>query len=201
VVVYAAFHYPAWAAAAAWLGCSLVSAMPLLYAPGAIEHLVRELFILLPAYAIVGTLVFAGREVLTGLSRRATALGEEQARLAAEQSSLRRVATAVAAGSPPQAIFALVSSEAGRLLDADAAAIGRYLGADRLQAAGVWQGRAEPGQVFTLDPDEELSRLRAAGEPLRIDRYDEDDPSRVRQFGYRAFVGAPVHAGAGSGAC
>jgi diguanylate cyclase (GGDEF)-like protein len=117
VVVYAAFFYRAWPAAAYWLGCGVVSGLPLLYADRAVEHnLARELFILVLAYAIVGSIVFAGREVLGGLSRRATALGEEQARLAAEQSSLRRVAMTVAAGSPPQAIFALVSAEAGRLL-------------------------------------------------------------------------------------
>jgi diguanylate cyclase (GGDEF)-like protein len=198
VVVYAAFFYPLWAAAAYWVGCGVVSGMPLLYDAGAIGHNVaREIFILVPAYAIVGTIVFAGREVLAGLSRRATALGEEQARLAAEQSSLRRVATAVAAGSPPQAIFALVSTEVGRLLGADAAAIGRYLGDDRLQAAGVWRGHTEPGQVLELDPGEELSRLRITGEPVRVDEYEPGARSRVAALGYRAFLGAPVHVGTG----
>ena len=196
VIVYAAFFHPAPAAAAYWVGCAVVSGMPLLYANGAVEHnLARELFILVLAYAIVGSIVFAGREVLAGLSRRATALGREQARLAAEQSSLRRVATAVAAGSPPQAIFALVSTEAGRLLGADAAAICRYLGEDRFQVAGVWQGQTEPGQVLELAPDDEIARVRSAAAPLRIDHYDPGQHSRVIEYGYKAFVGAPVHVG------
>jgi hypothetical protein len=62
VVVYAAFCYRAWPAAAYWLGCGVVTGMPLLYADRAVEHnLARELFILVLAYAIVGSIVFAGR--------------------------------------------------------------------------------------------------------------------------------------------
>jgi diguanylate cyclase (GGDEF)-like protein len=198
VVVYAAFFYPPAAAAAYWVGCGVVSGLPLLYAPGAVEHnLAREMLILVPLYAIVGMLVFAGRELLVGLSRRATDLGERQARLAAEQASLCRVATAVAAGSPPQAVFTLVSAEAGRLLGADAAAIGRFLTDERLQIAGVWQGRTEPGQVIELSSDDEVARVRAAGDPLRIDHYEPEHSSRVKDFGYLAFVGAPVHVGTG----
>ena len=54
-----------------------------------------------------------------------------------EQSSLRRVATAVAAGSPPAGIFALVSLDAGHLLGADCAAIVRFQDADRVTSSGA----------------------------------------------------------------
>ncbi|MEA2230065.1 MAG: hypothetical protein QOF04_3695, partial [Solirubrobacteraceae bacterium] len=149
VLVYAAFFYALRPALAYWAGCVAVSAMPLLYDSAALGgNLARELLIVIPLYLIVGAIVFAGREVQAGLSRRATRLGAEQQRLAEEQSSLRRVATAVAAGSPPQAIFTLVSSEVGRLLGADAAAIARYLSEERLQMMGVWQGRTEAAQVL-----------------------------------------------------
>ena len=52
---------------------------------------------------------------------RARELEAQQRRMTEEQSSLRRVATAVAAGSPPAGIFALVSLDAGHLLGADCA--------------------------------------------------------------------------------
>jgi diguanylate cyclase (GGDEF)-like protein len=198
VIVYAAFFYPALPAVGYWIACSVAHAIPLLYAAGAVEgNLARELLVTIPASAIVAALVYAGREVLVGLSRQATVLEREQRRLAAEQASLRRVATAVAAGSPPQTIFTLVSAEAGRLLGADAATIGRYLNGRRIQMAGVWQGRTEPGEVIELAPEDEMARVWAERGPIRVDEYDEGDRSRVPRLGYRSFVGAPIHAGAG----
>jgi diguanylate cyclase (GGDEF)-like protein/putative nucleotidyltransferase with HDIG domain len=196
VLVYAAFFYALRPALAYWAGCVAVSAMPLLYDSAALGgNLARELLIVIPLYLIVGAIVFAGREVQAGLSRRATRLGAEQQRLAEEQSSLRRVATAVAAGSPPQAIFTLVSSEVGRLLGADAAAIARYLSEERLQMMGVWQGRTEAAQVLELDPDDELARVRTATRPIRIDRYEDGAISRARALGYGSLIVAPVSAG------
>jgi diguanylate cyclase (GGDEF)-like protein len=196
-IVFAAFFFTAGPALAYWVACCAVSALPLLVRGGqAVEdNLLRELLIVVPTFAIVGGVVFVARERLSRLSREARALGEEQERLAAEQASLRRVATAVAAGSPAQAIFSLVSSEAGRLLGADAAGITRYLSAERLEIMGVWQGRTEPGEVLELDPDDELARVRAAGAPIRIDRYDPGQPSRAQAFGYGSLVVAPIYAG------
>jgi GGDEF domain-containing protein len=196
VVVYAAFFFTPWPLVAYVLGASVVSALPLLYDTGAVEgNLARELLIVAPLFALVGAILFAGRELLEGLSRQAAALLREHRRIAEEQSSLRRVATAVAAGSPPEAIFALVSSEVGRLLGADAASIGRYVGDRRLHVMGVWQGRTETGTIIEVEPDDELARVRSAGAPIRIDRYRAGAHSRAHRFGYRAFVGAPVHAG------
>jgi diguanylate cyclase (GGDEF)-like protein len=196
-IVFAAFFFTPGPAVVYWLACSVVSAVPLVVgADRAVEdNLVRELLIVIPTFAIIGGVVFAARERLSRLSREARELGEEQQRLAEEQASLRRVATAVAVGSPPQAIFSLVSSEAGRLLGADAAGITRYLSDERLEIMGVWQGRTEPGQVLEVDPEDELARVRSIAAPIRIDRYEPDQRSRVSAFGYRSFVGAPVHAG------
>ena len=196
VLVYAAFFFTPWPVVGYWLASSAVNGLPLLYDSAAVpDNLARELLIVVPMYALVAGIIFAEREVLAGLWRQATALEREQRRLAEEQSSLRRVAMAVAAGSPPEAIFTLVSAEAGHLLGADAAGIGRYLDEARLQVMGVWQGRTEPGQVLELDPADELARVRTEGAPIRIDRYRSDDASRVRALGYRSFVGAPVQAG------
>jgi hypothetical protein len=109
VVVYAAFFYTPRQALAYWLACGAVHGLPLLYDADAVgANLVRELVVVVPIYCLVGGVVVAGRELLAGLSRQAGSLEAEQRRLAAEQSSLRRVATAVAAGSPPAGVFALV---------------------------------------------------------------------------------------------
>jgi WhiB family transcriptional regulator, redox-sensing transcriptional regulator len=61
----------------------------------------------------------------------ATAIANAQnraalARLAAEQAALRRVATLVARGVPPEEVFAAVTAEAGQLLGAHLAGMGRY---------------------------------------------------------------------------
>src|SRR6201987_6562932 len=48
------------------------------------------------------------------------------ARLAEEQAGLRRVATLVAAGAPPEEAFAAVADEAGRLLLVDVANMCRF---------------------------------------------------------------------------
>jgi hypothetical protein len=45
--------------------------------------------------------------------------GEQLRVLAEEQAALRRVATLVARGVPPEELFAAVTEEAGRLLAAD----------------------------------------------------------------------------------
>jgi len=200
VLVYAAFFYRAVPAIAYWIAICVVDAAPLIYASEAVEgNLPREMLVIVPASAIVAALVFAGRELLVGLSRQARALEREQRRLAADQASLRRVATAVAAGSPPQAIFTLVSAEAGRLLGADAAAIGRYLGALRLHATGVWaadgRSRTAPGQVHELEPGDELARVHVTGRPVRMAEEDDGRPSMTRTLGYRSFVAAPVYSG------
>ena len=50
----------------------------------------------------------------------------ELTRLAEEQAALRRVATLVAAGAPPEEAFTAVAEEAGRLLLVDVANMCRY---------------------------------------------------------------------------
>jgi diguanylate cyclase (GGDEF)-like protein/putative nucleotidyltransferase with HDIG domain len=196
IVLYAAFCFSPWPVAAAWLACAAVAAAPLIYDADAVQgNLARDLLIVAPLYAVVAALIFLGREQLGTVSRHARELEAASRRHAEEQSSLRRVAVAVAAGSPPEVIFMLVSAEIGRLLGADAAAIGRYTSDRSLRMMGVWQGTTHPGQVLELDPEDELARVRADGAAVRIERFGADAPSVARRSGYHALVGAPVHAG------
>ncbi|MCW2510733.1 MAG: hypothetical protein JWP68_3881, partial [Modestobacter sp.] len=47
-------------------------------------------------------------------------------RIADEHATLRRVATLVAGGASPEAVFAVVAEEVGRLLGADLTIVSRY---------------------------------------------------------------------------
>jgi hypothetical protein len=183
VVVYAAFfHSPAvtmlHVAAAAG-----VLALPLVYEPGAFgEDALRELALEVPAGLAVVGVVVAVRERLGHMATEASQLERTQRDLVGDQSSLRRVATAVAAGLPPQAIFALVSAEAGRLLTAEAAGIARFEEpGDRVIVLGTW---AEPGYELpvwatsTPSPPTTLPRAFAAPTPLSTSRTSAS-PTRV----------------------
>ena len=192
VVVYTAFFYPPRQALTYWLACGVVHALPLLYDAHAVEgNLARDLVVVVPIYCLVGGVVVAGRELLSGALRRARELEARQRRMAEEQASLRRVATAVAAGSPPTAIFALVSSEAGHLLGADGAAIVRYEGGDRVTVLGRWShdehGPVEAATNRELDPASLLARLRDGEATPR--EVTDGEPRRVR-------LAAAVHTGA-----
>lgn len=52
--------------------------------------------------------------------------GEELRVLAEEQAALRRLATLVARGAPPEEVFAAVVEEVGRLVPVEFAGIGRF---------------------------------------------------------------------------
>ena len=52
--------------------------------------------------------------------------GDQLSALAREQAALRRVATLVARGVPPEEVFAAVVEEVGRLLPVDFTDMGRY---------------------------------------------------------------------------
>jgi diguanylate cyclase (GGDEF)-like protein len=178
VVVYAAFFYTPRQALAYWLACGVVHALPLLYDSHAVEgNLARELIVVVPIYCLVGGVVVAGRELLAGATRRASELEGRHRRLAEEQASLRRVATAVAAGSPATGIFALVSLDAGRLLGADCASIVRFQDADRVTILGRWthdeHGPEDPAATVEVAPGSLLDRLRG-GAAIARDRMDGD---------------------------
>ena len=128
---------------------------------------------------------------------------EALAVLADEQSALRRVATLVAAGSEPDAVFTAVAEEAGRLLGARSGATIRYEGAVAA-TVGRWSGPDdlggfEIGTVVPLGNSEGLTAIVArTGAPARIDDYTDvrgQAAEMMRRRGYRSAVAAPVVAG------
>ncbi|MDX6684984.1 MAG: hypothetical protein QOF86_1112 [Baekduia sp.] len=118
------------------------------------------------------------------------------ARLAEEQAALRQVATLVAGGARPEAVFAAVANEVARLLSAEVANVIRYESDDTVTLV------ASAGDVFPVG-----SRWRLAGQsnlatlvfetgrPARIDDYaDAIGPlaEDMREEGIRSAVGTPI---------
>jgi signal transduction histidine kinase len=122
---------------------------------------------------------------------------DELAALAEEQAALRRVATLVARGAPPDSVFAAVAEEAGRLAGADLTVVSRYeAGAESTSIAG-WSrtGRRLPiGSRSPLGGNDTRTLVRETGRTVRIDRYDPDNDSIPTAWrGLRSGVGAPIN--------
>jgi signal transduction histidine kinase len=133
----------------------------------------------------------AGAEVLTavGLSER----------IADEQAALRRVATLVAGGPPPAAVFAAVAEEVGRLLGADLTIVGRYDRGGAVTAVGAWSGTGVavpiPNTRASLGGQNTATLVFRTRRPARIDDYADASGASAdvgRGWGFRAAAGAPI---------
>jgi signal transduction histidine kinase len=120
------------------------------------------------------------------------------ARLAGEQEALRRVATLVARGTPPEEVFAAVVEEVGRLLPAEYTHMGRYEPDGTLTIVAAW-GR--PGPVFQTGTRLMLGGTNLAnmvfetGRPGRVDSWAEASgplAAALRERGVRWSVGTPI---------
>jgi GAF domain-containing protein len=135
----------------------------------------------------------------------ATAVANALARVelrgfADEQAALRRVATLVASGAPPEEVFAAVTAEAGRVLDVDFTSLIRYDPDGAMTWVGSWSAtgaafpipvgaRAELGGWNTPTLVFETSR------PARTDDYSAATGASAdlaREGGIRSSVGAPI---------
>jgi GAF domain-containing protein len=94
----------------------------------------------------------------------------ELARLAEEQAALRRVATLVARGVPPEDLFAAVTAEFGRLLDVHLAGMARYESNDTLTVLATWAAEGEhplvPGP-WPLEGGDLATAVWETGRPVR----------------------------------
>jgi signal transduction histidine kinase len=70
-------------------------------------------------------------------------LAEEQASSQRVEAALRRVAQLVAGGAPPEELFAAVTEEAGRLLQAGQTTMIRYEADGTVTLVAAWSGRGE----------------------------------------------------------
>ena len=120
--------------------------------------------------------IYVGLGVLIGLLA-ARARGEsehaERARgaLADEQAALRRIATLVARGVPPQELFAAVSREVGTLLRADYAGTIRYEDDVTASTLSTWAAQGEHPPVpsqWTVEPGDPASIILETQQPTRV---------------------------------
>jgi signal transduction histidine kinase len=161
--------------------------------------------------SLLATQLFIATAALTSLflaavtaerTEAARALGISEAaqrELAGEQAALRRVATLVAAESPPSRVFEQVTEEVGRLLGLPGATVVHYRGPHTATVVGGWSDdgrlRLPVGTALDLDGDTVLAKVLRTGDAQRVERYDAVSGSlaeTLRSFGYRAAVAAPV---------
>ena len=120
-------------------------------------------------------------------------------RIADEQAALRRVATLVAEGSSPTAVFEAVAAEMERLLDADRVTLGRYEPSDEVTVVAHRRGpeahSMPPGTRISPDGENVTAIVRRTKRPARID-YSRAVRGVIadvaRGGGIRADIGAPI---------
>ena len=119
--------------------------------------------------------------------------------LVKQQEALRRIATLVARGVAPAEVFAAVAEEMVRCLDTDGAGVFRY---EPDGSAVVMASSSKPGSKYfavgermMLDGDNLATWILQTGRPARHDDIEgARGPviKRVREFGIRSGVGAPI---------
>jgi GAF domain-containing protein len=134
----------------------------------------------------------------------ATAIANTEARvelrtIAEEQSALRRVATLVARGAPPSAVFATVAQEVGHVLPAaDFTMVSRYNPDRTVEVVGGWTRTGSHtlvGMRSRLGGRNVSTLVFERNEPARADYLAEDSDSvtmTARETGMRSSAGAPI---------
>ncbi|MEA2157753.1 MAG: hypothetical protein QOD66_133, partial [Solirubrobacteraceae bacterium] len=188
IAVFAAYFFTPTVAAVYVAGCVAAHALPLLYDQRAPHSSFGvQLLIGATSYVALGGAVAAGKHLTLGLRTRS-----EQ--LAAEQGSLRRVATAVVGGEPAERIYELVAVESAGLLGAGAAGILRLDTPDRATVMGSWAdhpgGRYEPGTSVPVRPGTDVARALETNLAVRVENHERDSP--VGRLGYNSSIIAPI---------
>jgi len=120
------------------------------------------------------------------------------AQLAEEQAALRRVATLVAEGAAPTAVFDAVAAEMEGLLDADGVTLSRYEPGSEVtvvahRGSDAW--RVPPGSRVRHEGENVTTMVRRSERPARMESYAGTHGAiaeLVHNLGVRATVGAPV---------
>ena len=135
----------------------------------------------------------------------ATAVADAQARVelrgfAEEQAALRRVATLVAGGAPPEEVFTAVPEEVGQLLKVDYTVVSRYDPDGLVTVVGGWAS-TDPGRPLAIG-----LRLKPEGRNIHALVFQTGQPARIDDYGtavgafadvardwqYRSSVGVPI---------
>jgi GAF domain-containing protein len=120
-------------------------------------------------------------------------------RLAGEQAALRRVATLVARGTPPEAVFAAVVDEVGHLLPVQSSSMCRYEPDESLTFIATWgvvKHPFEAGSRYMLGGNNLGTIVFKTGRPARIDGYADTSSGplgiQIRDAGIRSSVATPI---------
>jgi signal transduction histidine kinase len=120
-------------------------------------------------------------------------------RLAEEQMALRRVATLVARGAPPDAVFTAVTKETGELLQVEITGMVRYEPDGTSSVVASWGAGARAslpvGDREPLGGKNLVTIISETSRPARLDHYDDVSGPRVLRLakaGFQAAVGAPI---------
>ena len=122
----------------------------------------------------------------------------EVERLADEQAGLRRVATLVAEGAAPTAVFDAVAGEVEALLDADQVALNRFEpGAEIVVLAhrGLDVAQTPVGSRLSHKGESVTATVHSTGRPARKEHQDGTSGALAelaRETGLRVTVGAPI---------
>src|SRR5829696_453160 len=124
--------------------------------------------------------------------------------LLVRQSALRRVATLVAADPDPGSLFDCVCKELGGVLGVNSTDMLRYEGNGTATVVGAWTASGAPsfpiGTSVPVDGHTVTAKLYRSGRPQRVDDYADvggELAARLRAFGVRSAVGAPIKVAGG----
>ena len=117
--------------------------------------------------------------------------------IAEEQAALRRVAVLVAKGASPEEVFGAVTTEAGQLLGADQAAVGRFDPDNTVTIVARWSAAGEdrPRTRTHLGGQNVASLVFESGRPVRMDDFSHlsgEGGEVVRELGIKSSVGVPI---------
>jgi signal transduction histidine kinase len=119
-------------------------------------------------------------------------------RLAEEQAALRRVATLVAAGTPPEELFMAVTIEIGKLLPVQYSYMGRYEPDGMLTVVSSWGSvgnHFRTGARGKVGGWNLVTRVFETGRSARVDDLTDVTGElgiAARESGFRSAVGTPI---------
>jgi signal transduction histidine kinase len=118
--------------------------------------------------------------------------------LAEEQSALRRVATLVAQGAPPEDVFVAVAKEVGQILGVTLVSTLRYETDGTATQVASWGSTRNPfviGARLTPESPSVMAQVLQTGRPARIEDF-QDVPGSLaeaaREAGMRSAAGVPI---------
>ena len=132
-------------------------------------------------YLAIGVLVGG---ILEATRHRAAASETARGQLAEEQAALRRIATLVAQGGPPEEVFSAVAWEMRNLVGAETTRIIRLEADGSATLVGGAGADDSPGPLGPIEPGLATAEVLRTGQTARIDNYDAVPPDVVaRWFG------------------